>query len=83
MRLLNKVDGSVLWLLESNPAVSRNLRAEAKHRNIAPERLVFSSYTDEYSDYLADIRLPTYFWIRYPSTLVERRVTHFGPDCPY
>jgi len=61
MRLLNKVDGSVLWLLESNPAVSRNLRAEAKHRNIAPERLVFSSYTDEYSDYLARYQVADLF----------------------
>ena len=53
MRLLDKVDGSVLWLLESNPAVSRNLREIAKYRNIAPERLVFSVRTKEYSDYLA------------------------------
>jgi protein O-GlcNAc transferase len=61
MRLLYKVDGSVLWLLESNPAVSRNLRVEAKHRNVAPERLVFSSYTDEYSDYLARYRVADLF----------------------
>ena len=61
MRLLNKVDDSVLWLFESNPAVSRNLRAEAKHRNIAPERLVFSLYTDEYSDYLARYQVADLF----------------------
>ena len=61
MRLLNKVNGSVLWLFESNPAVSRNLRVEAKRRNIAPERLVFSSYTDEYSDYLARYQVADLF----------------------
>jgi predicted O-linked N-acetylglucosamine transferase (SPINDLY family) len=61
MRLLNKVSDSVLWLLESNPAVSRNLREVAKHRNIAPERLVFSPYTKDYSDYLARYRVADLF----------------------
>ena len=60
MRLLNKVDNSVLWLLEDNPAVSRNLREAAKYRNIAPERLVFSLRT-EYSDYLARYRVADLF----------------------
>ena len=54
MRLLNKVDDSVLWLSERNLAVSRNLREAAKYRNIAPERLVFL-LPKEYSDYLATI----------------------------
>ncbi len=61
MRVLNKVDKSVLWLLESNPAASRNLREEAKRRNIAPERLVFSSFADEYADYLARYRVADLF----------------------
>jgi protein O-GlcNAc transferase len=42
MRLLNKVDGSTLWLLEDNPAAVRNLRGEASRIGIAPERLVFA-----------------------------------------
>jgi protein O-GlcNAc transferase len=42
MRLLAKVEGSVLWLFEGNAAVSRNLRREAAARGIAPERLVFA-----------------------------------------
>jgi protein O-GlcNAc transferase len=61
MRLLNKVNDCVLWLLESNPAVSRNLREVAKHRNISAERLVFSAYTKEYSDYLARYRVADLF----------------------
>jgi hypothetical protein len=32
----------VLWLLEGNPLASANLRAEAKRRGIAPDRLVFA-----------------------------------------
>ncbi len=42
MRLLHQVSGSVLWLLEDNPVATRNLRAEARLRGIAPERLVFA-----------------------------------------
>jgi predicted O-linked N-acetylglucosamine transferase (SPINDLY family) len=42
MRILRKVDGSVLWLVAGNPETTRNLRAEAQRRSIAPERLVFA-----------------------------------------
>ncbi len=42
MRLLRDVEGSVLWLLESNPAFSANLRREAEARGVAPSRLVFA-----------------------------------------
>ena len=61
MRLLNKVNDSVLWLTERNPAVSRNLRVEATYRNIAPERLVFAPPAKEYSDYLARYRVADLF----------------------
>jgi protein O-GlcNAc transferase len=42
MRLLHKVEHSVLWLFEDNPAASRNLRTEAKARGVAPDRLIFA-----------------------------------------
>ncbi len=42
MRLLDAVEGSVLWLLENNAAAARNLRTEAARCGIAPERLVFA-----------------------------------------
>jgi protein O-GlcNAc transferase len=42
MRLLGRVQGSVLWLLQDNPAASRNLRQEASRRGIDPQRLVFA-----------------------------------------
>lgn len=41
-RILHAVKDSVLWLLEDNPAVSRNLLREAQARGIAPQRLVFA-----------------------------------------
>jgi protein O-GlcNAc transferase len=43
MRLLNKVEGGVLWLLAENSSVTRNLRAEAERRGVSPERLVFAA----------------------------------------
>ena len=43
MRLLNKIEGSVLWLYEDNPAAARNLRHAAAQQGIAPERLVFAA----------------------------------------
>ena len=41
-RILQQVDGSVLWLLADNTAGVANLIAQAKLRGIAPERLVFA-----------------------------------------
>ncbi len=42
MRLLSQVRGSVLWLLDTNPAATANLRREAANRGIAEDRLVFA-----------------------------------------
>ena len=42
MEILNKVSGSVLWLLKSSPAVVENLRREASICGINPERLIFA-----------------------------------------
>ena len=36
MRLLRQVDNSVLWLLQDNQAVARNLSREAIARGVAP-----------------------------------------------
>jgi protein O-GlcNAc transferase len=41
-RILQRVEGSVLWLLEDNATAVRNLRQEAQRRNLDPERLVFA-----------------------------------------
>jgi protein O-GlcNAc transferase len=42
MRLLHKVPGSVLWLLDANPLAKENLRRAAIMRGIEPMRLVFA-----------------------------------------
>ena len=43
MRLLQRVDNSVLWLLQDNSAAMRNLCREADARGVSPERLVFAA----------------------------------------
>jgi protein O-GlcNAc transferase len=52
MRLLSRVENSVLWLIDSGEPVSRNLRREAQARGIAPDRLVFAKRLD-LGDHLA------------------------------
>jgi predicted O-linked N-acetylglucosamine transferase (SPINDLY family) len=42
MRILERVDDSVLWLIEDNPRAAQNLRNEARDRGVNPERLVFA-----------------------------------------
>jgi len=42
MRILSKIEGSALWLLEDNPTAAQNLRNEAQARGIAPDRLIFA-----------------------------------------
>ena len=42
MRILKKVDGSVLWLLRSNPAFEVNLSRAAERAGIAAQRLIFA-----------------------------------------
>jgi predicted O-linked N-acetylglucosamine transferase (SPINDLY family) len=42
MRLLAKIPGSVLWLLDTSPEVVANLRAEARAARVDPQRLVFA-----------------------------------------
>jgi predicted O-linked N-acetylglucosamine transferase (SPINDLY family) len=46
MRLLCKVNGSVLWLRDGPPEVVANLRKEAEQRGVAQERLVFAPHVD-------------------------------------
>jgi len=53
MRLLREVEGSVLWLREYNPVATRNLRAEAERRGVAPERLIFAPRAPLAADHLA------------------------------
>jgi predicted O-linked N-acetylglucosamine transferase (SPINDLY family) len=61
MRLLTAVEGSVLWLPQSNSAAVRNLDAEAAARGVSPDRLVFATLVAKSEDHLARLRLADLF----------------------
>jgi protein O-GlcNAc transferase len=56
VRILKRLEGSVLWLIESNVIALRNLNTEAKARGINPERLVFAKHLP-LADHLARLCL--------------------------
>ena len=52
MRLLTKLEGSVLWLLHSNKWAKQNLKKEAEARGVSAERLIFAEKLPQ-ADHLA------------------------------
>ncbi|MET0375049.1 MAG: hypothetical protein ABW128_12445, partial [Rhizorhabdus sp.] len=64
MRLLGKVEGSVLWLLRANRWTQANLAREAARRGIDPARLVFADKLAQAEhlarQHLADLFLDTF-----------------------
>jgi len=64
MRILERVEGSVLWLLNENDAASRRLREAAMRAGIDPQRLIFTGrapITEHLGrHWLADLSLDTF-----------------------
>jgi predicted O-linked N-acetylglucosamine transferase (SPINDLY family) len=60
MRLLQQVEGSVLWLVEDNADAARNLRQEAQRRGVSSDRLVFAPRV-KLEEYLARLGLADLF----------------------
>lgn len=61
MRLLAKVQGSVLWLPKFTASARANLCKEAVLRGIPPERIIFAERVDSQEDHLARLRLADLF----------------------
>jgi protein O-GlcNAc transferase len=61
MRMLDKTEGSVLWLSASNASAVANLRREAEVRGVAADRLIFARKVPLNEDHLARIRLADLF----------------------
>jgi protein O-GlcNAc transferase len=57
MRLLQKVEDSVLWLSLDNPAVENNLRKESQIRGVDPARLIFAPFVKRIEEHYARYRL--------------------------
>jgi predicted O-linked N-acetylglucosamine transferase (SPINDLY family) len=61
LRLLHRVEGSILWLKSLNPSAVTNLRREARASGIAPERIVFAPRLPRSEDHLARLALADLF----------------------
>ena len=61
MRILSKVDGSVLWLSSGSNVAIDNLRKEAKKNGIDENRLIFAYYLPLKEDHLSRIKLADLF----------------------
>lgn len=66
MKILNRTNNSVIWLLEKNFLVSKNLKKEAEKRGISSTRLIFSKRIDSRSEYLARQKLADLFLDTFP-----------------
>jgi predicted O-linked N-acetylglucosamine transferase (SPINDLY family) len=60
MRILDRTEGSVLWLLKENRLSAENLKRHAAERGIDPSRLIFAERM-KLSDHLARHRLADLF----------------------
>ncbi len=61
MRLLRKVEASVLWLPESNASAQRNLKREAEAEGIDARRLIFAPHLASAEEHLARLSLADLF----------------------
>lgn len=65
MRILSRVEGSVLWLLADNPWAADHLRREATRRGVSADRLVFAQRTS-FAEHIARQQLADLFLDTYP-----------------
>jgi predicted O-linked N-acetylglucosamine transferase (SPINDLY family) len=61
MRILSRVENSVLWLSQNNPTAAANLRKEAGRRGIDGKRLIFATRMASLPEHLARHRLADLF----------------------
>jgi len=62
MRILSRVEGSVLWLAHNNvPTAAKNLLREAEKRGIDPRRVIFAGRTPGQPEHLARLQLADLF----------------------
>ena len=67
MRLLKKIDGSVLWLIKNSDEGSKNLKEEAHRRGIEPNRIIFAERMLQ-PEHLARHKLADLFIDTFPYT---------------
>ena len=66
MRILRIIEGSVLWLSQSNPGARANLMREAAAHGVASDRLVFAAPIPAIEDHLARLSVADIFLDTWP-----------------
>ena len=61
MRILAKVDGSILWLNEGNEIANKNLKIQAEKNNIDESRIIFAQRLNLREEHLNRIQLADLF----------------------
>ena len=61
MKILQRVPGSVLWLLEWDEEIRRNLRNEAYDSGINPSRIIFAEMIEDHEEHIGRYRLADLF----------------------
>ena len=61
MRILSKVDGSILWLPEGNHIANKNLKIQAEKNNIDESRIIFAQRLNLREEHLNRIQLADLF----------------------
>ena len=67
MKIIKRVDGSVLWLIKDSDIGSHNLKKEAQKRGVEPDRIIFAEKMSN-SEHLARHRLADLFIDTFPYT---------------
>lgn len=65
LAILKRLPNAVLWLIDDNPAATKNLREYASLANADLSRIIFSPRTS-YAEYRASLRLANVFLDTYP-----------------
>lgn len=82
MRILSRVQNSVLWLSQNNPAAADNLRKEASRRGVNAGRLVFADRIASFSEHLARHRAADLFLDTYPYNAHATAINALGAGLP-
>jgi len=61
MRILSKVDGSVLWLSKANKIIVESLKKETEYNGIDEARLIFAPRLEFIEDHLSRVKLADLF----------------------
>lgn len=61
MRILSRLDNSVLWLSEVNETAKGHLKSRSMESGINPDRILFASRTPNLEDHLSRLRLADLF----------------------